>query len=92
MESSTQHPTTRDTHMSKETSGDGKSDARQREHARRNAHQEEILFPAYRRVMHRAHVEAQLGGPPRTLRTPQLQGVGMSDATGSLAGPQRTRR
>ena len=46
--------------MSEETP-DGKSDARQRErHAGRNARQDETLHPAYRRVMHRAHVEAQL--------------------------------
>ena len=60
MESFTQHPNTQETHMSEEFSGAGKSDGRQREHARRNARQEEILFPAYRRVMHRAHVEAEL--------------------------------
>ena len=47
--------------MSEEIPGGGKSDARQRQqHARRNARQDETLRPAYRRVMHRAHVEAQL--------------------------------
>lgn len=78
--------------MSKETSGVSKSDAREREHARRNARQEELLLPAYRRLMHRAHVEAQLRLRTKDGPTAAASGRPHEQPTDSLAASQRKRR